>query len=209
MKDIYIFGAGGFAREIVYLIRDIQEYKVKAFVDIKEAPPIEIDGETISIISEKTFKTICQSTPTHAAIAIANNTIVKKIVSHYKDICIFPNIIHPSVTHFGKLTIGEGNIITMGNGFSEHVRVGSFNRFNTHCGIGHDTCIGNYNMFNPGCKISGAVTIGDGNSFGVNAVVLQQIKIGNNNAVGAASLIIHHLKDGKSYIGVPAKKIEF
>ena len=111
MKDIYIFGAGGFAREIVYLVRDIQEYKVKAFIDIKEAPPIEIDGEIIDIISEKTFETICKTSPTLAAIAVANNKIVKKIVSHFHGICTFPNLIHPSVSHFGKLIIGEGNII--------------------------------------------------------------------------------------------------
>lgn len=209
MKDIYIFGAGGFAREIVYLIRDIQEYNVRAFVDIKEAPSTEIEGKTIDIISEKTFEAICQSSPTHAVIAVANNKTAKKIATHFYNICTFPNLIHPSVSHFGKLIIGEGNIITMGNCFSEHVHIGSFNRFNTCCGIGHDTYIGNYNMFNPGCKISGSVTIGDGNSFGVNAVVLQQIKIGNNNTIGAASLIISHLKDGKSYIGVPAQKIDF
>jgi sugar O-acyltransferase (sialic acid O-acetyltransferase NeuD family) len=209
MKDIYIFGAGGFAREVVYLIRDTKEYCVKAFVDIQDANPIEVDGQIIDVISEKKFRNICITSPTNAAIAIANNTIAKQIISRFKNICTFPNIIHPTTIFYGRMEIGIGNIITLGSFFSEHSCIGSFNRFNIQCGIGHDTIIGSFNQFNSGCKISGAVTIGDENFFGVNSVVLQNVKIGNNNTIGAASLIIHTIKDGNSYIGVPAHKFEY
>ena len=208
MKDIYIFGAGGFAREVFYLIKDLKEYRVKAFVDVVAESPIEVDKQTIEVMPEVEFDRICQRETANVAIAIANNCVVKKIVAKYSRQCFFPNLIHPSVIRFGELKIGQGNIVAVGNFFSEKIVLGSFNRFNVHCGIGHDVTIGDYNQFNPGCKISGAVSIGNENFFGVNSAVLQQINIGNNNVIGASSLIIHNVKDGKRYIGVPAHKFE-
>ena len=123
MKDIYILGAGGFAREVFYLVKDINEYRVKAFVDVTAEPPIEVDKQMIEVVSEEEFDLICQREMVNVAIAIANNCVVKKIAAKYSRQCLFPNLIHPSVIRFGELKMGQGNIVAVGNFFSEKIVV--------------------------------------------------------------------------------------
>lgn len=212
MKKIYIFGASGFAREIYFLVKDMKEYHVEAFIDKKEKSDnyINIDSFNIPVISESSFIEICHENPTtHAVIAIADTKITSHIIAKFNHKCIFPNIIHPSCIAFSPLDIGIGNIITINCVFSDKIKIGSFNRFNIGCLMGHDTIIGSNNHFNSECKISGEVKIGNNNFFGVNAVVLQGLRIEDNNIVGASSLLAHSIKSRNTYLGVPAQKFEF
>lgn len=69
--------------------------------------------------------------------------------------------------------------------------------------------ISDYNAFMPDVKISGEVKIGKRNFFGVGSIVLQQLSIGNDTVIGANSLILRKTKDGMTYIGNPAKIINY
>lgn len=211
MKEIYIFGLGGFAREVFYLIKDLNCFDVKAFIDRKPVVScISIYNESIPVISEDNFLKICTTQKKiDVVIAIANSLIVSNIISRFRILCEFPNLIHPSVKIFGVLKMGVGNVIAYNCLFSDNVTIGSFNRFNIGNIIGHDVEIGDNNHFNPSCNISGNVKIGDDNLIGVKAVILQGIKLGNGNTVGASSLLFKNIKDDSTYIGVPAKKMDY
>lgn len=210
MEKIYVFGAGGFAIEVAYLIGENQKYKVAAFVDRQEANGIDVDGCIIPVISESDFLDLCNKSRKNAAIAIANNEIVQKIVERFVDKCDFPNIIHPSFKTFGEVKLGRGNIIAYGNLFSVGAEIGSFNRFNMGCGVGHGTQIGDFNMVNPGCRISGDVTIGNCNMLGVNSSIMQGISIANYDVLGGGSFLAKDIKEEHvTYLGVPARKCIF
>ena len=207
MKDIYIFGAGGFAREIYYTIKNAGEYIVKGFVSKNIEQDISIDNITIPILSEDQIEHICHEYLINATIAIANNNVVEKIFHKFEGKCVFPNIIDPSIASYGKIIMGEGNIITRNNFFSDNVIIGSFNRINMCCLIGHDVTIGDFNIVNPSCKISGNVHIGDFNMLGVNSSILQGIVLGNNNTLGGGSFLATNINDHNCLLGVPARKI--
>lgn len=210
MKDIYIFGASGFARETAILIQEMQEYNIKAFVDIKSSDiSVSVNGKLYPIISEGLFYNICQEDEQFATIAISDVKITSKIIEKFQEICTFPNIIHKSSNFHGDFMIGIGNIITYNCIFTDNIKIGSFNRFNVGAIVGHDVKIGNNNQFNPACKISGNVSIGNNNFFGVNSVVLQGVKISDNIIVGASSLILKKTITPGTYIGVPAKKFDY
>lgn len=211
MEDIYIFGSGGFAREVFYLIQDIGNYQFKAFVEKKTSTnSLSLSDNNYPVISEDEFSDICNIDGNmNAAIAIACPSIVSSIIANFKHICRFPNLIHPSAKFFSELTIGIGNIVTWNCFFSDNISIGSFNRFNIGNIVGHDVVIGDNNQFNPSCNISGNVTIANCNIFGVNAVVLQGIQIGSANIIGASSLVLRKISDGGTYFGIPAKKMIF
>lgn len=211
MEDIYIFGSGGFAREVFYLIQDIGNYRFKAFVDKElSTNSLSLSDNNYPIISDDEFYKICAINGNmNAAIAIACPSIVSCIIANFKHICRFPNLIHPSANFFGKLKLGIGNIITWNCFFSDNISIGSFNRFNIGNVVGHDVAIGDNNQFNPSCNISGNVTIANSNYFGVNAVVLQGIQIGSANTIGASSLVLRKISDGGTYFGIPAIKMVF
>lgn len=213
MKDIAIYGAGGFGREIACLINKINEKKpewkiIGFFDDGKQKGTRNEYGEILGGINE------VNSYPEELALilAIGSPKIVAKIVQNIVSPKIYyPNIISPDTIFLDKdnMSMGQGNIICSGCLISCNVTIGSFNILNGFISVGHDTKIGDYNAIMPSVKISGEVTIGNKNFFGVNSVVLQQIGVGNNTVVGANSLILRKTKDGMTYIGTPASIIKY
>ena len=208
MKDIAIYGAGGFGREVACLINAIndekKEWNLIGFFD--DALPVGYENEYGSIIGGIS-ELNKYSHNLSIAIAIANSTTNDSIINKIKNVKIeFPNLIAPDILFFNKntVTLGNGNIIGFKSVISCNVRMGNFNHFNISVFIGHDVNIGNYNMFNPSTRISGEVTIGNCNFFGVSSIVLQQKQIGNYTVIGANSVIIKKTKDYTTYIGNPA-----
>lgn len=213
MKDIAIYGAGGFGREAACLIKRINQVEEKwnligFFDDGKEIGSSNEYGTILGGINE-----LCSwDKPLDIVFAIGSPKIVDKLSNSVINPNIdFPNVISPDVIIVDpdNFSMGKGNLVTYGCLFSCNTHVGDFNTFNSYITIGHDTVIGNYNSFMPAVKISGSVKIGNRNFFGLNSVVLQLLKIGNDTIVGASSIIIRKTHDGCTYIGNPAKKIEF
>ena len=213
MKDIAIYGAGGFGREVVCLINAInKQAKVWNFIgffdDGKEKGTKNEYGEVLGGIEE--LNNIDK--PLSIVIAIATPKIVRQLVENIKSPLIeFPNLIAPDVIFLDKdnVEIGKGNIFGFGCSLSINVSIGNYNIFNGGISVGHDTKITDFNSIMPAVKISGEVVIGSGNYFGVNSTILQQISIGNDTVIGANSLIIRKTKDGKTYVGSPATIIKY
>ena len=213
MKDIVIYGAGGFGREIACLLRLINQQKPEwnliGFLD---------DDESIWNTSNEYGKVLGGADWINGykddlacAIAIGSPVSVKAVVSKINNPRVsFPNLYAPSVTFLDKdsLKIGQGNIFCSNRFISCNVRVGSFNLFNGYIPIGHDAVIGDFNVVMPSCNISGGVTMGECNFLGVQSVVLQYVKIGNNTRIGANSVVMRKTKDGFLYIGNPAQRIK-
>lgn len=215
MKDIAIYGAGGFGREIACLIMIINgsleqpEWNLIGFFDDGRHKGERNEyGEILG-----GFDTLNNwDRPLSIVIAIGTPRIVEKIVSNLNnDLIDFPNIIAPDVKYFDKdnCTIGIGNIICTGCLLSCNTHIGNFNQFNGYITIGHDTVIGNFNSMMPGVRISGDVRIGDRNYWGFNSGIIQQKSVGNDVTIGAGSVLLRKPKDGYTYVGIPACMVKF
>lgn len=214
MKDIAIYGAGGFGREVACLIKRINEkaptWNLIGFFD--DDPKLK--GQMISHFGP------ClggldslNSYPKELAVAMAlgNSNIVKKLVEKIENKNVtFPNLIDVTFYKVDPRTfvIGQGNIIQGWCSVSCDVTIGDFNVMNGNVDVGHDVSIGSFNTFMPAVRISGEVKIGECNFFGINSIVLQQMKIGNHVRLGAGSVLMTKPKDGNLYLGVPAKKTD-
>lgn len=214
MKDIAIFGAGGFGREVACLIKRINEkeptWNFIGFFDDNEV----LKGQPISHFGSclgGTDALIAWEKPLAVVMAIGSSIVVKKIVEKITNPNIeFPNLIHPNffVSDPETFCIGRGNIIQGNCTATCNVSIGDFNIFNGFVVMGHDVNVGNYNTFMPAVRVSGEVKIGEYNFFGVGSIILQQIKIGNKVRLGAGSVLMTKPKEGFLYLGVPAKKTE-
>ena len=211
MKDIAIYGAGGFGREIACLIRNtLPEWNVIGYFDDGKEKGASVSpfGEILGGMNELNTweKEIA------IVISIGNPKTVRTIVSKITNSKVsFPNIIHPNFQMLDESTfkIGKGNIITADCRVSCDVSVGDFNVFNGSVIIGHDTKIGSYNSLMPAVRISGEVKMGDGNFFGVASIVLQRVNIGDEIKLSAGSVLMTKPRNGYLYMGNPAKKTEF
>jgi len=213
MKDIAIYGAGGYGREVACLINAInkvkKEWNLIGFFD--DGLPIGHKNEYGTIIGGISELNNYPH-PLSIVMAIANPVLLKAIIEKISNSQIeFPNIITPDILFFDKNTVsmGYGNIIGFKSIISCNVRMGNFNRFNTSVFVGHDVIIGDFNMFNPTTRISGEVTIGNHNLFGVGSIVLQQKHIGNHTTIGTSSVIMKKTKDNTTYIGNPAIELKY
>lgn len=213
MKDIAIFGAGGFGREVACLIKRINEQKPTwnfiGFFDDNEALKGTRNeyGEVLGGINELNS----WEKELSIAVGIGSPKAVYAVINKITNVKIdFPNLLDPTVIIVDKdnYHLGKGNVFAANCIISIAVRVGDFNTFNNNTVLGHDDEIGNYNSFMPNVNVSGGVVIGDKNFLGVKSTVLQYLKIGNEVTIGGNSLIIRNTKDGYLYMGNPAKKIE-
>lgn len=213
MKDIAIYGAGGFGREVACLINSINTIKptwnlIGFFDDSKKIGNSNEFGKVIGGINE--LNGIPK--PLSVVIAIGNPKYINSICNRIDNKLIdFPNLIAPDTLIFdnNSFRIGVGNIITFKCIVSCNVCIGNFNILNSDVFLGHDVNIGSNNVFNPSTRISGEVTIGNCNTFGVASIILQQKRIGNNTTIGANSLIIKNTRDDSLYHGNPAIRFNF
>ena len=214
MKDIIIFGSGGLALEIEFLITQINEYKsrfkVLGFVDNKETQEIiDIGEKRYSIINENDISENNHYRGTSAVMGIGNPIIIRSIAKKFDNILEWPNIVHPNAIIDPTIVqMGYGNVITAGCVFTSQIEIGSFNIINLTSTIGHDCKIGSCNVINPGSNVSGGVNIGSGNLIGTNSTILQYLNIGNNCVLGAGSLLLKSIPDDEIWVGNPAKKLK-
>ena len=212
MKEIAIFGAGGFGREIACLINRINEkqkgtWNLIGFFD---------DDESLKDAWNEYGKVLGGmdvlnkwGKPLDLVIAIGNPAVLEKIVDRIQNSNIsFPNLIDPNVEFMDRehVEMGKGNVICMRSTISTNVTFGNFNLLNVAVGVGHDASFGSYNVVMPNVNISGGVTIGDSNLFGVKSTVLQYLKVGDRVKIGACSLLMRNAKSDNLYFGIPAER---
>jgi sugar O-acyltransferase (sialic acid O-acetyltransferase NeuD family) len=215
MRDIAIFGAGGFGREVACLIKKINEraftWNLIGFYDDN----IDLKGKMISHYGTclgGMEELNSYGKELDVIIAIGSPTTMKVISRKITNPNIhFPNIIHPDtvMTDPETVYIGKGNIIQAHCTFSCDVTIGDYNVLNGGVVFGHDVIVGSYNTFMPAVRVSGEVKVGNENFFGVGSIVLQQLKIGENVRLSAGSVLMTKPKDGQLYIGNPAKVFKY
>lgn len=212
MKDIAIYGFGGFGKEMACILRSINAlsptWNIIGFFD--DGVPAGTENRYGKVLGNIDA---LYSYPSALSVvmAIANTDVLAKIYSSItNDRISYPNIIAPDVTFYDEesLQMGIGNIIIYGSRLSCDIKLGNFNICNSSTYIGHDVSIGNFNVFQPETRLSGGVTVGDKNFFGTRSTVVQYIKIGNNTHIGSGSMVLRKTQDGFLYYGNPAKKIE-
>ncbi len=216
MKDIAIFGAGGFGKEVACFINLINESKsgqMWNFIGFFDDDKTKI-GSDISRYGKVlgTTETLnAWDKELDLVVAIGNPNSIKNVVQKIKNPNIdFPNLCHPKGFSFDdSYSIGKGNIIQGGSFLSCDVKIGNFNVLNGSVVFGHDVVVGDCNVFMPASRISGKVKIGDCNLFGVGSIVLQELIIGNNVKLSPGSVMMTKPKDGNLYIGNPAKKFKY
>lgn len=212
LKDIAIFGVGGFGREVLTLIQDINrqelQYNIVGFFDDGHPKGEIINGyPTLGGVDElNTWETSIS-----IAVAIGTPGIKKKIIGNiHNPLVSFPTIIHPTVLIGSKeyVKIGHGCIICAENIITTNIEIGDFVILNLACTTGHDTKIGSYSAFMPSINISGEVNVGEGVYVGTGAKIINQLEIGENTIIGAGAVVAKSLPANCTAVGVPAKVIK-
>lgn len=211
MEKLAIVGAGGFAREVLTLVNDINKvnplFEVIGFVDSDKSNtihgfPVIGDDDEINATTESLS----------LVIAVGEPLLKEKIHRKFTNPLIsFPTLMHPSVIIGDKdsVSIGIGCIICAGNILTTDIKLHNFITLNLACTVGHDTEIADYSSFMPSVNISGEVNVGKGVYVGTGAKIINKVEIGEGTIVGAGAVVAKSLPANCTAVGVPAKPIKF
>ena len=196
MKDIVIIGAGGFAREIAWLIEEINKKKLQwnllGFID-DNYKNIEKNLNGYRVIGDvDCLKNMKKDI--YSIIAIGNGKTRKKIIEKLKD-RKFGVLVHPNVSISKSVSIEEGSISCSGNILTVNINIGKHVIVNLDCTIGHDAKIENFSTLLPGVNLSGETIIGECSTLGTGSAIIQGIKIGKNVMIGAGAVVIRDIVD--------------
>ena len=209
MKDIAIFGAGGFGREVLALIKDINLitpiWNIVGFFDdgYEEGKVFNGFPNLGGIEQLNQWKT-----PLSVAVAIGSPAIRRQIVEKIANPLVdYPSMIHPSawIGDQEYVEIGKGCILCAGVMITTNVRIRDFVILNLQCTVGHDAVIEDYAALMPSVNVSGEVTIGPGVYVGTGAQISNQVSIGEDTVVGAGAVVVKNLPANCMAVGVPAR----
>ena len=212
MKQIVIIGAGGFGREVQWLIERINEqnmtWEIKGYIDDGVEIGTQINGYTVlggvqTLLNRKEkISVVCA-----IGSAKTRKRIIDKLSSD--DNLEFPNLIDPNVQMSRYVNLGKGNIICAGNILTTNITVKDFTILNCGCTIGHDAVINSFVTVYPSVNISGCVIIGENVEVGTGTQIIQGKNICANAIVGAGSVVVKDIENEGTYVGVPAKPIKY
>lgn len=213
MRDIAIFGIGGFGREVLALIQDINrfepEWNIVGFFDDGYDKGLMVNGyPTLGTADDLNN----WGSDIAVVISIGNPVVKKKVLNKIHNSKVtYPTLVHPSVWIGDKnfVEIGKGGIFCAGTMITTNVVIKDFVILNLQCTVGHDCVINDYAAFMPSVNISGEVNIGEGVYVGTGAKIINQLEIGEYTVVGAGAVVSKTLPAHCTAVGVPAKPIKF
>lgn len=219
MNNTYIvYGAGGFGREVAWLIDrlvesfgDGQPSGVVAFADDSEKKGAGLRGVPILPIDAA----IKCYPAAGVVITVGDGSARRKMAERVKGLgAQCPSIIDPRAElDRDTVKMGDGCIVCAGSTLTVDITLGNQVHINLDCTIGHDAVLEDFVTLAPGVHVSGCVRIEEGAYIGTGASIIngsrdKHLVVGRGAVVGAQACVVRDVPNGVTVVGVPAKPRE-
>jgi sugar O-acyltransferase (sialic acid O-acetyltransferase NeuD family) len=210
-RDLVIFGASGFAREVAaWAERATWQgvgFRLVGFID---------DINPARTLRDRPVRTLRDTTSACSAVvtvAVGDPELRERLAAEAQSAGLTPSppLIHPSVEYDADgVTIGDGTVVCGGCTLTTDIRIGRHVQINLHCTVGHDVVIDDYATVAPGVHISGKTHLGRGAYLGTGAVTVdgeydRPLRIGDLAVVGAGAVVTRDVPSATTVVGVPAR----
>jgi len=209
-KKVAIYGAGGFAREVAWLLSTHERrevYDVVGYVEDGAAEGRILNGkpvlswQSLSAGPRDVLVTVAVGSPQ------ARRAIVTKCAESG---FAFATLVHHSVEMSAFVELGVGSIVCCGCILTVNIRIEQHVHVNLDCTVGHDVRIGEFTTIAPGVHVSGNVHIGKSVYIGTGASIINgtsesPLVIADGTVIGAGACITKSTEANSLYAGVPAE----
>lgn len=208
-KIIGIYGASGFGREVLPLVREQYLDAQFCFVD---------DGSQDNGLNGYPVYTYqdyldLPNTEKLVVFAIANSKIREALEAKCKQ----DNLTIVSVKAFNSVVldeveIGEGAVLCHFTQLTSNIKIGKQFHANIYSYVAHDCVIGDYVTFAPKVQCNGNVHIEDHAYIGTGAIIKQgtparPLVIGKGAVVGMGAVVTKSVAPGVTVVGNPARPL--
>lgn len=210
MTRMIIIGAGGFGREVAWIVERINAacptFEVLGFCDDAEDKREGMCGKYPLLGPVESAKN--RFGPLGFICAIGNNRARKTAMAGAQAMGFDPvTIVDPSALIAPGSEIGLGSYVGIGSIVSVGSRIGNGVLINHRVCVGHDVTVDDYAQLCPGVSVSGGSAIGEGALLGTGAGTIPLRRVGAWATVVAGTMALRDVADGATWIrtGSPLK----
>ncbi|MCD6076102.1 MAG: sugar O-acyltransferase, sialic acid O-acetyltransferase NeuD family [Ramlibacter sp.] len=204
---LYILGAGGFGREVAWLVEQCWgEALEKVFLVDKDeflCPPI--GGVPVRRLAD-----VRSQRDARYIVAVGDPAHRRRAVALCEGAGLAPaTLSHPRAEMSRQVVLGAGSIVCAGVIATVDIELGAHVHVNLDCTIGHDVRIGEFSTLSPGVHVSGRVHIGPDVFIGTGVNIIngssgEPLVIGAGAVVAAGACVTREVEPGAMVAGVPA-----
>ena len=202
MKPLMIIGTGGHASVITDIIKTLNCYTIKGYLDDACSGYTQSDGLIYDGIEH-----IERYKDYYFVVAIGDN---KQRAAVYHRLSLddkyFATIIHPTACIGSNVTIQAGTVVMPHAVIQANTCIAKQCIINTKACVEHDNDIRSFTHIGPNATLAGNVHVGSKCLLGASATVIPNITIQDNVVVGAGSTVIHDIQSDLTVVGSPAKQ---
>ncbi len=205
-----IYGTGGFAREVMPILKEQCPNEENIFIVHKKYMQTENSINGCPLMSYEDFIKI-SSRDKNVTIAISDTAIRAKVSDQVdNDHIKQKNIISKTSITMDNVSISDGVIICPFVTLTSNIKIGKNFHANIYSYVAHDCLIGENVTFAPSVKCNGNVIIEDNVFIGTGAIIKQGKKdnplvIGANSIISAGSFVTKNVSKSTTVFGNPAK----
>lgn len=199
-NKLLIYGAGGFCKVALDIIKQRGMYKVCGILDRKYPDISEVCGvPVIAGNSPEEFERLFNEGYTNIFNAVAfdgNRHCRKEPYEKLKEVGFnFVNIIHNSAIIEPSITMGEGNLIAAGAIIGSEAVIGNNCIINAGAIISHDCIISDSCHIASGAVLGGNVIVGENTLIGQGCTIYKDITIGSNVVIMNGANVFRNIPD--------------
>ena len=211
VKELYVFGAGGIAKEVTLMIDEIDAVSADA---LSVAAYVATCPEAASflgkpVIAESAFFEMLEAgQEANVVLAIGTPGIRRMFVDKLSKYRVtYQTLVHPTTKLNPSVSVGEGVVFCANVVVTMDVVVGSHSYVNFGSTLAHDVNIGEFVQISPRCCISGGVTIRDDCFLGAGSIVHPNVTIDTGSSVGLGSVVLSDVGPNTTVLGNPARRL--
>lgn len=210
MTLVGLFGAGGFARETMPVLRANHAGAEAVFIDDR-AGAAELNGHRLmtwdAFVAEPAEeKRVC--------IAIGESAVRERLADRCAAAGVgFASSRADNALVLDDVEIGEGAVLSPFSMITSNVRIGRHFHANIYSYVAHDCRIGDFVTLAPDVHCNGNVHVEDHAYLGTGAVIRQgrpgaPLVIGRGAVVGMGAVVTRSVPPGVTVVGNPARPME-
>ncbi len=198
-RSVVIFGAGGFAKSLIDLMRSAGEYEPIFVVDDDRDAARNVLG--VPVLGGRTYLSPLRQHGLELAVNAVGS--IGRIQTRI-DIFTFleqqgfslPTLVDRQASVAGSAELGEGSQVFATAVVASAARIGRGVIVNTGVIVSHDCTIGDYTHLAPGATLAGEVEVGEGTLVGMGVTAHLGIRIGSRAVIGNGSVLRQDVPEG-------------